>query len=107
MRAATVRFRRKATCRYAETIRAARNFPHVFAGRQDRSFIVKSESPEAPAELWRTDMASEKSERALPGISMLEFDVSDDAKEVVYSAQPPGKPSQIWVAPWTGVRPLD
>ena len=29
---------------------------------------------------------------------MLEFDVSDDAEEVVYSTQPPGKPSQIWVA---------
>ena len=28
---------------------------------------------------------------------MLEFDVSDDAKEVVYSAQPPGKPLQLWL----------
>ena len=28
---------------------------------------------------------------------MLEFDISDDAEEVVYSAQPPGKPSQLWV----------
>ncbi len=28
---------------------------------------------------------------------MVEFDVSDDAKEVVYSAQPPGKPLQLWM----------
>lgn len=30
---------------------------------------------------------------------MLEFDVSDDAKAVVYSVQAPGKPSKVWVAP--------
>jgi len=33
----------------------------------------------------------------LPGISIQEFDISDDAEEVVYSAQPPGKPIQLWV----------
>jgi hypothetical protein len=45
------------------------------------------------------DVASGNSEKAFPGISILEFDVSDDAHDVVYSAQPPGKPSQLWVGP--------
>jgi hypothetical protein len=29
---------------------------------------------------------------------MVEFDISDDGNEVVYSAQPSGKPAQLWVA---------
>ena len=67
--------------------------------RDGRSlFYLNSGSPGAPTELWRTDVASEKSEKVLPGISMLEFDVSDDASEVIYSAQPRGTPSQLWVA---------
>ena len=61
-------------------------------------FYLKSESPGGPTELWRTDVAAEKSEMALPGISMLEFDISHDANGVVYSAQPQGKPSQLWVS---------
>ncbi len=60
-------------------------------------FYLKSDSPGGPTELWRTDVAAEKSEKALPGISMLEFDVAHDAKGVVYSSQPPGQPSQLWV----------
>ena len=63
----------------------------VFSRDGKSLFYLKSESPGGPTELWRTDVASEKSEKALPGISMLEFDISDDAKEVVYSAQPPGQ----------------
>jgi dipeptidyl aminopeptidase/acylaminoacyl peptidase len=62
-------------------------------------FYLKSGSPGTPIELWRMDVASGNSEKAFPGISILEFDVSDDAHDVVYSAQPPGKPSQLWVGP--------
>jgi DNA-binding winged helix-turn-helix (wHTH) protein/Tol biopolymer transport system component len=70
----------------------------VFSRDGTSLFYLKSESPGAPAELWRTDTASEKSEKALPGTAMLEFDISDDANEVVYSAQPLGKPLQLWVS---------
>ena len=72
------------------------SFP-IFSRDGKSLFYLNSESPGAPTELWRTDVASERSERMLPGVSMLEFDISDDAKEVVYSTQPPGKPIQIWV----------
>jgi DNA-binding winged helix-turn-helix (wHTH) protein/Tol biopolymer transport system component len=61
-------------------------------------FYLRSESPGAPTELWRADVASETSEKALPGIFMVEFDLSDDAQEVLYSVQPRSKPSQLWVA---------
>jgi Tol biopolymer transport system component len=62
-------------------------------------FYLKSESRETAAELWRTDLESEKSEKLLPGFSMLEYDVSSGGKEVVFSTQPSGKPSQLWLAP--------
>jgi DNA-binding winged helix-turn-helix (wHTH) protein/Tol biopolymer transport system component len=70
----------------------------VFSRDGKTLFYLRSESPGAATELWRADVASEKSEKALSGISMVEFDVSDDAKEVLYSAQPPGKALQLWVA---------
>jgi DNA-binding winged helix-turn-helix (wHTH) protein/Tol biopolymer transport system component len=70
----------------------------VFSRDGKSLFYLKSESPGTSTELWRTDVSSEKSEKALPGTSMLEYDISDDAKEVVYSVQPSGKPSQVWVA---------
>jgi Tol biopolymer transport system component len=69
----------------------------VFSRDGKSLFYLKSASQGEPTELWRMDTASEKSEKALPGISMVEFDVSDDAKEVVYSAQPPGERLQLWV----------
>jgi hypothetical protein len=34
----------------------------------------------------------------VPGFSILEFDISSDGKEVVFSTQPPGKATQIWIA---------
>jgi len=71
----------------------------IFSRDGTSVFYVKSESPGAPIELWRTDVASEKSERMLPGVSIQEFDISDDGTEVVYSAQPPGRPVQLWLGP--------
>src|SRR5205823_7220348 len=70
----------------------------VFARDGKSLFYLASKSPGAPMELWRSNLPSEKSEKLLPGISMLEFDISDNAKEVLYSAQPYGKHSQLWVA---------
>jgi Tol biopolymer transport system component len=70
-----------------------------FSPDGSRLFYLKRASTESGTELWRIDLASEKSERLLPGVSMLEYDVSSDGSEVVFSTQPPGKPSQIWLAP--------
>src|SRR5262249_36326201 len=61
-------------------------------------FYLSRASRGAPQELWQAAVASEKTTKALPGVAMLEFDISDDGKEVVYSTQPSGERSQIWVA---------
>ncbi len=61
-------------------------------------FYLRSAAPGSVVELWQTDLASEKSEPVLRGVSILEYDISDDGKEVVYSTQPPGEPSQLWLA---------
>jgi DNA-binding winged helix-turn-helix (wHTH) protein/Tol biopolymer transport system component len=70
----------------------------VFSKDNKSLFYLRSESPQAGADLWRTDIDSGKTEKVLAGLSILEYDISNDGKEVVFSAQPSGKPSQIWVA---------
>lgn len=75
-------------------------FPPVFSRDGKRLyFLLRHDSPESPAELWRADVHSRKTEVVLPGVSMAEYDISDDEKEVVFSTQPSGKPSQLWIAP--------
>ena len=61
-------------------------------------FYLRRTTPEAAIELWRTELASGSSENMAPGFSILEFDVTSDEKEVVFSTQPPGKATQIWIA---------
>jgi eukaryotic-like serine/threonine-protein kinase len=61
-------------------------------------YLLRHDSPESPAELWRADLDSGKSQVILPGVSMGKFDLASDEKQVVYSVEPAGKPSEIWVA---------
>ena len=51
------------------------------------------------AELWRTAVASGKSEAVFPGISMTAFDLSPDGKQVVYSTAASDGTTQLWLAP--------
>jgi Tol biopolymer transport system component/DNA-binding winged helix-turn-helix (wHTH) protein len=64
-----------------------------------------SSSSSSPSELWRKDLESGNSEKALPGMSIAEYDVSNDGKEVVFSTQPLGKASQLWLAHLDGSSP--
>jgi DNA-binding winged helix-turn-helix (wHTH) protein/Tol biopolymer transport system component len=61
-------------------------------------FYLGRLSPQAAIELWKIDLESGRSQNVAPGLSMLEYDVSDDGKEVVFSTQPAGKSSQLWLA---------
>ena len=61
-------------------------------------YLMRRESPESPAELWRTDLDSGNSEVVAPGVSMREFDISKDEKQVVFFTQPAGQPSELWIA---------
>jgi eukaryotic-like serine/threonine-protein kinase len=62
-------------------------------------YLFHRDSPESAAELVRADLASGKTEVVIPGVSMYEYDISPDEKDVVYSTVPPGQPSQIWIVP--------
>jgi eukaryotic-like serine/threonine-protein kinase len=62
-------------------------------------YLLRRDSLESPPELVRADLASGKSEVVLPGVSISSYDISSDEKEVVFSTEPPGQPSQIWIAP--------
>ena len=41
----------------------------------------------------------EKVKSSCQAVSIDDYDISNDEKEVVFSTQPPGQPSQIWIAP--------
>jgi DNA-binding winged helix-turn-helix (wHTH) protein/Tol biopolymer transport system component len=68
-------------------------------------YLVRHDSSSPSNELWRKDLEAGKSEAVLPGLSMAEYDVSNDGKEVVFSTQPRGKPSQLWLAHLDGSSP--
>ncbi|MGH9630985.1 MAG: TolB family protein, partial [Bryobacteraceae bacterium] len=62
-------------------------------------YLTRRHSHSAPSELWRTDLKSWKSEALLPGVSMAEYDLSADLKQVVFSTHPDGRTSELWLAP--------
>ncbi|HXX44497.1 MAG TPA: protein kinase [Candidatus Acidoferrales bacterium] len=49
-------------------------------------------------ELWVADLASNRSERALPGFEVTGFDVSADGKEAVFSATDKDNVPNLWLA---------
>ncbi|MFZ0633181.1 MAG: winged helix-turn-helix domain-containing protein [Acidobacteriaceae bacterium] len=57
------------------------------------------------AELWRTVVDSEKSEAVFPGISMIDFDISPDGKQVVYTTAARDGTTRLWIAPVDGSLP--
>jgi dipeptidyl aminopeptidase/acylaminoacyl peptidase len=61
-------------------------------------YLLRHDSPAAPTELWRADLDSGKSEVAVPGFSIRAYDISSDEREVVFSTQPAGQASQLWLA---------
>jgi DNA-binding winged helix-turn-helix (wHTH) protein/Tol biopolymer transport system component len=65
-------------------------------------YLLQRQSPGSGNELWRANLDSDTSERLFVDFNIFEFDISGDgtgAGEVVFSSQPPGKPSQLWLAP--------
>jgi WD40 repeat protein len=68
-------------------------------------YLMRHDLSSSSSELWRKDLEAGKSEAVLPGLSMAEYDVSNDGKEVVFSTQPRGRPSQLWLAHLDGSSP--
>jgi len=60
-------------------------------------YYLRRASSGGGPQLWRTDLASGHTEAVLPGIEVMEYDLSEDGR-VVFSVQPAGT-SQLWVSP--------
>jgi serine/threonine protein kinase len=61
-------------------------------------YLIRRASPESPAELWRAHLDSGQSEVVVPGVSMNQFAITPDEKQVLFTQQPSGQPSQLWIA---------
>lgn len=73
--------------------------PLVFSRDGKRLYyLLRRDSPDSPAELWRADLASGKSEVVVPGVSMSEYDISPGEKDVVFSRERAGQASELWIA---------
>ncbi len=65
-------------------------------------YLLQRQSPGSGNELWRANLDSKTSERVFGDFNIFEFDISGgdtETGEVVFSSEPPGKPSQLWLAP--------
>lgn len=67
--------------------------------------LLRRDSPESPAELYVADLVTGNSSVILPGVSIREFDIGRDEKDAVYSVQPAGQPSEIWITPLSRATP--
>lgn len=68
-------------------------------------YLMRHDSSSSSSELRRKDLESGQNEAALPGMSMTEYDLSNDGREVLFSTQPRGKASQVWLAHLDGSSP--
>jgi len=79
------------------------SFPLVSADGK-RVFYLLRKNTSGTNELWSTERASGKSNVALPGVSMVTFDISKDGQQVAFADS--GNPdSQIFIAPLDGSAP--
>jgi dipeptidyl aminopeptidase/acylaminoacyl peptidase len=58
-----------------------------------------------PGELWVTDLASNHTERVIPKLQPLEYDVSRDGRDVAMSTSDESGKPRLWVAPIDGSSP--
>jgi eukaryotic-like serine/threonine-protein kinase len=63
-------------------------------------YLVRRESAGAftAGELWAAELDSGRTERLLPGFTMVQFDISADGKRVVFSARDAGGKRRLWLA---------
>jgi hypothetical protein len=63
-------------------------------------YLLRHELPGSMNELWRTNLDSGSSEAAVRDFPIVEFDVTADEAsggEVVFSAKPDSRPSELWL----------
>jgi DNA-binding winged helix-turn-helix (wHTH) protein len=82
------------------------SFNPRFSADGSRVYYLLRESPTSNlTELRLIDLASGKSDRPLPGVSVRDFDISRDELEVAYTERTVTGESEIWLAPLDHGRP--
>jgi eukaryotic-like serine/threonine-protein kinase len=77
--------------------------PRISAGGK-RVYHLLRKNASSANELWSVDLASGRSNPALAGVSMIDFDLSSDGQTVAFTAGS-GQRGQIFIAPLDGSAP--
>jgi DNA-binding winged helix-turn-helix (wHTH) protein/Tol biopolymer transport system component len=72
--------------------------PPAFSPDASVVYYLLRRGESSDAELWRTVVDSGKSDAVFPGISMIDFDISPDGKQVVYTTPARDGTMQLWIA---------
>jgi DNA-binding winged helix-turn-helix (wHTH) protein/Tol biopolymer transport system component len=72
--------------------------PPAFSPDASVVYYLLRRGESSDAELWRTVVDSGKSDAVFPGISMIDFDISPDGKQVVYTTPARDRTMQLWIA---------
>jgi DNA-binding winged helix-turn-helix (wHTH) protein/Tol biopolymer transport system component len=62
-------------------------------------YLLRRQKADTSQELWRLTLDTGKSEAVFPGTQMVDYDVSPDGKQVVYTSADPNGRSRMWLAP--------
>jgi len=73
--------------------------PPAFSSDASMIYYLLRRGEGSDAELWRTTVDSGKSDAVFPGISIIDFDISPDGKQVVYTTASRDGTMQLWIAP--------
>jgi DNA-binding winged helix-turn-helix (wHTH) protein/Tol biopolymer transport system component len=79
--------------------------PPAFSPDGSIVYYLLRRGESSDAELWRTVVDSGKSDAVFSGISMIDFDISPDGKQVVYTTAARDRTMQLWIAPVDGSLP--
>ncbi len=62
-------------------------------------FLLRRKTGEAGVELWRFRIKSGESEAVFPDLSLLNYDVSPDGKQVIFTTPASDTSTELWIAP--------
>lgn len=61
-------------------------------------YLLRRNSPGSSTELWRYELGTARREAVLTGFDITDYDIDSDGGQVVFSARPKGRGSEIWLA---------
>jgi DNA-binding winged helix-turn-helix (wHTH) protein len=73
--------------------------PPVFSADAKTLYYLVQRQEGSATELWRTIIETGKTEPVFSGIPIVDFALSSDGKQIVYTTAVPGRSTQLWIAP--------